>query len=109
MRAVPSKLWRFAMVMVVSTAGLTGRGRIELINNGSHGDGMYGWLNSPETPLPEERELALKAATKRIRNQESYQRRKEKNLALGLTAEGTRRLTMKERGELANKHLKRKK
>jgi hypothetical protein len=98
------------MVMVVSTAGLTGRGRVESVYSGSHGSGLYGWLNAPEAqPSLGERELALKKEAKRIQNRMNYERRKAENLAKGLTAEGTRRLSMKERGELSNKHLKRKK
>lgn len=64
------------MVMVVSTAGLTGRGRVEPFNIGSNGDGMYGWLNAPEVPT--NREEALQKAAKRIKNHQQYLKRKEK-------------------------------
>ena len=65
------------MVMVVSTAGLTGRGRVEPIALGNHGQGMYGWIDSGADETPDRKE-ALAKATRKVRNRQSYLRKKER-------------------------------
>lgn len=87
------------MVMVVSTAGMIGRGRTGNLGTGVYAPMLYGDANGPLVVAEQERARmeALRKAKKRITTRMYQQRRRAKLVEQGLTTVGRRRQTMEER------------